>query len=238
MLQYRVNALWKSFALEFNGMQNTKFFPLSLVLLMFWAMPALGQVVVDFPTTNDSYINNLEPNLSFGSQNGMMIGAKDGANGSICHSYVQFDMSGYDGDIVESAILRLYVGETAPSDMPQTFSLYQGAGDSWSQDSLTWNNAPGYLPDVLDVRTNTFNPGWVSFDVTSVVSDVSEVGGKISFVFVQNSGPLGSWLSFTTSEWAPRDNQRPHMEIRFEGTVPVESKTLDEMKAIYLTELK
>lgn len=212
-------------------MRNMRLIPLALALISVWAFPAFSQVIVEFPAINDSYIHNLEPNVPFGSETQMLVGAKDSAEGSICHTYVQFDMAGYDGDPVNSATLYLYVGEAAPSGQDQSFSLYLGAGDSWSQDGLTWNNAPGYLPDALSVRTNDFQPGWVAFNVTDVASFASEIGGKISFAAVQNSGPLGSWISFTSSEWAP---QRPYLEIRFEGTVPVEISTMDEIKALYL----
>lgn len=215
-------------------MKSIKFFHLSLVLAMMWALPALSQVVIEFPASNDCYVHNLEPNISFGSETSMLIGAKDGAEGSICHSYVQFDMAGYDGDVVQSAILRLYATEAAPAGSSQMFSLYLGAGDSWSEDTITWNNAPGFMPGSLSERTSDFQASWVSFDVTDQVASASEVGGKVSFAVVQNTG---SWISFTTSEWTPRDNQRPILEIRFEGTVPAEEKTLDSVKALYISGL-
>ena len=213
-------------------MRNIKL-SLGLVLLLLWAVPAAGQVIVEFPSINDGYVHNLEPNVSFGTETGMLLGAKNGAVGSICHSYVQFDMAGYDGDPVHSATLYLYVGSSESSGMDQSFNLFLGAGDSWSQDTLNWNNAPGYLPEVLGTRTNNFQPGWVAIDVTEVASYASEIGGKISFVAVPNTSPAGSWIDFMTSEWSLRNNQRPYLEIRFEGTVPVAIKTLDEVKSLY-----
>ena len=214
-------------------MRNIKLY-LGLTLLLLGALPAFGQVIVEFPAVNDGYVHNLEPNITFGSETGMLIGAKAGATGSVCHSYVQYDMAGYDGDPVHSATLYLYVGASESSGMDQSFSLYLGAGDSWAQDTLTWNNAPGYLPEVLGTRTNNFQPGWVAIDVSEVVATTSEIGGKISFVAVQNSSPAGSWINFMTSEWSPRDNQRPFLEIRFEGTVPSNIISMDDVKSLFL----
>ncbi len=215
-------------------MRNIKVLHLGFILTLLWAMPAFGQVIVDFQAINDGYVHNLEPNESFGHETSMLIGAKNSTEGSICHSYVQFDMAGYDGDPIESAMLYLYVGNTAPAGQEQTFSLYLGAGDSWAQDTLTWNNAPGFLPTALTARSGSFPAGWIGFDVTEVVSIASEVGNKISFATVQDSGPLNSWLSFSTSEWVPLTTERPYLRIRFDGTVPAANASLDEVKALYL----
>ncbi|MGA2680010.1 MAG: DNRLRE domain-containing protein [Sedimentisphaerales bacterium] len=98
---------------------------------------AAGELII-YPS-DDTFVNNLQPNTVNGNR-GDLATRYLNQNGSILRSYLKFDLSAIPADqSIVGAVLHL------------TYSLYindpvVGAyyleNDSWSENTLTWNNAP------------------------------------------------------------------------------------------------
>ena len=75
-----------------------------------------------------------------------------------------------------------------------TVEVYESASNSWSEASLTWNNAPGSAPGVLDSQAVT--TGWYEFNVTSAL-----LAGDGTYSFVLKGDVNSGSRDFASSEW-------------------------------------
>ena len=125
--------------------------------------------ILTFTPSDDSYIRADQPNNSFGGSTSLRV------DGSPVHeALVKFSVTGVSGDVA-NAVLRLYNTNSASLGG----YLYAVTDSSWSEGSVTWNNAPasGGLLGSL----GTVSPGnWYEVDVTSLVNGDGLVSIKIT----------------------------------------------------------
>lgn len=93
----------------------------------------------------------------------------------VIRSYLKFNVSGLDGPVA-SATLRVYVNSgSAPFDVAQVSST------SWSESSITYNNAPAVGSAIGSA--GSVSSGWIEIDVTSAING----DGTFSMVLLSNS---------------------------------------------------
>lgn len=119
--------------------------------------------------TNDAYVDSEEPD-SVHNNNSLNAGY---SAGEITRSYLKFDLSSIPaGQSIVSAQLRLCPNFLSFED--PSIGAYYLENDSWSQSSLTWNNAP---TNFSILPTDTQVVGMVDEVFWTVTGDVSYVYG-------------------------------------------------------------
>jgi parallel beta-helix repeat protein len=104
---------------------------LGCIAVVAFAMPATVARATTFTAIADSYVDASTPTANFGSSTTLRV---DGS--PIQTTYLKFDVSGLPSP--SSAALRVFV----TSDNADPFAVYEVANTSWSQSTITANNAP------------------------------------------------------------------------------------------------
>ncbi len=123
-------------------------------------LPALPSAT--FAPVADARVSSANPTQNFGGSSTVRARL---APGSEDQSYLRFEVGGLEDCCIARAVLRLYV--TDPSVEGGTLSVAPGA---WDEATLTWANAPGVGPTVLDSVGTAFPDTWVEFDVSAEVT--------------------------------------------------------------------
>jgi Carboxypeptidase regulatory-like domain/IPT/TIG domain len=158
-----------------------------------------GNAPRSFPAVADALVKTSSPAKNQGSLDYLQVRAPDPEY----RSFVKFDVSGVSG-AVESAKVWLYV--TDPS--PDGGALYY-VGNTWTETSLTWNNAPALTGAPLGQAGSVQAGNWVSFDVSSVVS------GNGSYAFAL------AGTSTNSAMYSSREGANPPVLVVETGGQPV-----------------
>ncbi len=129
------------------------------------ARPALAQATTSFTFTPvaDAYVTQAYPSSNYGSSRTLRADASP-----VTRSYLRFAVSGLNGGIVQSAVIRLYAGSTNSAG----FSISALADNTWTESSISYNNAP--VPGSLVSSSKSFSTGtWVSVDISSYVKSAA-----------------------------------------------------------------
>ncbi len=122
----------------------------------------------------DARISSGSPNRNYGSDSTLRV--RGGS--TVYASFLHFDLAPLTGLGIVSAKLRLYTVDGSSNG-----GSVQRVDGTWTEDSLTWSNAPP-LSGVLLASAGAVSVGdWVEFDVTSAVGGVNGV----SFVLTGSS---------------------------------------------------
>jgi len=115
----------------------------------------------NFTSVADATIKATEPTTNFGKEFKLYVD-----NSPVLNFLIKFSVSGIGTRRVVSAKLRLYSAD--PADKGGEF--HRVANSSWSEQTVTWNNAPvadtAVLASFGSVITNT----WYEVDVTSLIT--------------------------------------------------------------------
>ena len=130
-----------------------------------WFAPPDDAALQVLDATDDAHVDPASPAANHGTENRLRL--EDGRR-----VYLRFDLSGVDHPVLR-AKLSLLVDE-AEDVSPAT--VYAIADTSWSENGLTWNNAPP-LPGAPLAVVPSASPGaaW-SFDVTMAVQAAAAQG--------------------------------------------------------------
>ncbi len=157
-----------------------------------------------YPTTNYGGVWTM-PDLS--RPTGMMWAGYDTylePDGKVARSLLKFDDTDLpDGAEIGQATLRLYlvVSYGAAEDSLEV-TAYRATAD-WSEDTVTWSNAPGYAGAAGSQSIPHGAWGWYDFDVTEMVRawhDRTSTNHGI-YLLGQEESELG-WRGFATREEA------------------------------------
>ncbi len=137
-----------------------------LFLLTMVLIPAQQSHALIFYAEDDSLVANTSPNTNY---NRFTSGALDfelwtgvPSVGVELSSYLKFNLEGLYS--VGAATLYLYNGTAST---PATVNAYS-TGNSWEEETLTWNNKPG-LGALVDSIAVGPAVGWYAWNVTSLV---------------------------------------------------------------------
>ena len=144
-----------------------------------------------YSPTDDASVDSKRPSDSTGSDPLLEV---RGHPRNTIHSYLKFNVSGSDVSL-GPVRLRLYVaqGGTDGDNVHLVSNNFEGSADPWTEDQLTWENAPLITSAPIDSAGVVGTDAWVEWDVSSVVTG----DGVYSFAIANNSN---SRLLFNSSE--------------------------------------
>lgn len=127
--------------------------------------------------SNDAYVRDGSyQGANYGNDTSLVV--KKSTIGYLRKSYLKFSLNNIGN--VKSAKLRLY-GTNEDATYAKVFA-YGVNNDSWSESSITWNNAPGSITPLLDSESVNNVAKYYEFDVTNFVK--SEFAGDKTASFV------------------------------------------------------
>jgi len=124
-----------------------------------------------FTPIEDAYIASGSPTTNYGSATTLQVD-----NSPIKHFLLKFDVSGLNGQQIASAKLRFY--NVDPSSKGGDF--YAVSDTSWQEETLTWNNAPAALTDLLASLGSVSANNWYEIDITSLIAGDGTYSLRIS----------------------------------------------------------
>ncbi|HBY99046.1 MAG TPA: hypothetical protein DEP84_34705 [Chloroflexi bacterium] len=135
--------------------------------------PAEVRTVVEFAPSADTYIASNRPGSNFGSATGLFLGYNlVDSNYGAERTLLRFDALGTlpKGVIINSARLRLYLGNSNPPNDAPMGTVLRRLASSWTEGSVTWNTQPtwGGIRASTDVGSSL---GWYEWDITDLVDD-------------------------------------------------------------------
>jgi Zn-dependent metalloprotease len=114
-----------------------------------------------FIPIEDAYIASGSPTINAGSATTLQVD-----NSPIKHFLLKFNVSGLNGKQVVSAKLRLY--NVDPSSKGGDF--YAVSDTTWQEETITWNNAPAALTNLLASLGSVSANNWYEVDLTSLIT--------------------------------------------------------------------
>ena len=129
------------------------------------------QRAVTLTPVADAHVKARYPDRNYGDQDHLRI-----RRSSAYNVHLKFSIPSVG--VVSSAKLRLYT-TNGSRDGGTIFAT----SPEWSEDSITWSNAPPPTSEELDAVGKVSEGDWIEFDVTSAVSSSSEQ----AFVITSNS---------------------------------------------------
>lgn len=198
------------------------------------SVPLGNPTFVIYPT-DDADVYERYPDTNYGSDTSIYVQPwKNRRN----RGFLKFDLSSIPEDVVIiEAKLHLYAWRKKYKDFSVgvygILSLY----DSWSEDTITWNNQPFHMY-YLAFDTEWINgTGWYTWDATSFVVD-EFAGDKIVSLCLRGTYPetQGGLAFFDSKEWY---RNHPYLEISVSvppveetGTISFNGATLDYRVAV------
>jgi len=136
-------------------------------------------VLTEYPV-DDTYARSYRHSTVYGYGNEFTVNPR---SSDICRTFLKFDLSEIpSGATISSATLRYYYyrwWEANP--VGRTNNLHK-VTETWSEDSLTWDNKPGYNPTVFSSYIVPSSYGWIETDITSYIQD--KVDGEADHGFM------------------------------------------------------
>lgn len=127
----------------------------------------------------DAYVRSDLPNKNYGSGVALRVDGKPNVN-----SYLKFDLRQLTGKKITGAKLGLYVLDVKGSSSPGTQSLVNLASSSWTENSITYRNAPGRT-SVFASYTKPVRNTFIYFDIQNWVK--TNQGKFASFALLNSS---------------------------------------------------
>jgi hypothetical protein len=137
----------------------------------------------DLTPSQDAYVQDTPyADTNFGTNPQLIVKTRS-MPGTNRNTWLSFDIAGFTG--ITAAKLRLYVNslDTANTNtIPVVLYYPPDSADSWTEATITWNNAPSYGTNTLGT-VNVSDPQigtWIEFDVTGAVA--ADANGIATFV--------------------------------------------------------
>jgi VCBS repeat-containing protein len=135
--------------------------------------------------SDDASVYSNDPASNFGSA--QVLELRDHKK-QAAQSYLKFDVNGLNFT-VNSVTLRLYSNVGSNS----VVSVYLVTDNSWTENGIAWNNAPGVSGTSLATLNSIASGAWAEFDLTPTVTS----DGVYSFVL---TGSSPNWVNFNSKE--------------------------------------
>lgn len=177
---------------------------------------------VQIAPTDNAYISQFFPNKNFGKLTTLLTGKYLQSNDAY-RSLLKFNLADTlsPGNVILSAFLELFVCRKDKSDVhlpQQIVKVYTNSSD-FSQNAVTWNNAPELTPthysiNVADGNVNNF----ISIDITSIViSWFYNIIPNNGITLVGIDNIVDTIIGYKSSEWTISE-QRPFLNIEYGTT--------------------
>ncbi len=137
-------------------------------------MPVVGNAVIADPLANVG-VKDTDPDENFGDKVAMYVQSLNTVTTvSHAHSFLKFDLEVPSGFAVSSAELNIYVRSNT---YDTNVSVFYVPDNNWTQDDITWNNAPSSSGSPL---VTTFIPETLSGSGAYTVFDLLATGASLS----------------------------------------------------------
>jgi hypothetical protein len=160
--------------------------------------------------TNDAAVNSTLPGTVYNG-NDLWTGYNDNDD-RIMRSYLMFDLSVIPADqSIVSAVLRL---STAFRIGAPVIGAYYLENDSWSESTLTWNNAPTNFK-ISATDTQLINIGEFFWTVSPDVAHAYGSDDIYSVVMKSPDETLGGYADFWSKDYGDIDRS-PYLQIEYQ----------------------
>ena len=162
--------------------------------------------------SEDSWIASASPDSNYGSSDQMQICYPWNPIDSIDKAWLNFSLGSLEsGATILDAKVYMYTAGEASGE--SKIDIHYSSNDTWTEATITWNNAPDYNSTILDSVTLPTISGteWYSWTVTSAVQTEYEGDKKISFC-------LKTSTECTASTWVSSEGSsgyRPYLKISY-----------------------
>ena len=159
-----------------------------------------------FNAVADAIVMQGYPTLNFGNTTDMWAGYDDGLSpdGRIARSLIRFNLANLPpNQLITKATLRVrLISSRDFPDTSRTITTYRIASN-WSENSVNWNNKPGFGSAYGSKSIVHGAWDWYEFDVTNLVKawyNGTYTNYGIMLRGPEFSGPDSSWRGFSTGE--------------------------------------
>lgn len=155
--------------------------------------------------TDDAFVFLTTADGNFGQHEDLMVGIGNGDK----KSYLRFDLTRVDTKVVRNAKLRLYA--TASSQSGGTFVT---ADSNWSEDTITYNNAPPADGIPLGMLNNVEAGQWYELDITDAITESAPLticilgNHEDKVMYSSKDGPHSPEITLILDETVPRLSQQ------------------------------
>ena len=137
-----------------------------------------------FNLIDDAYTESgTSVDTNFGSIDNILIKSVSGMGDGTRNGYMKFDLTDILNNNLLEEVSRVYLNfNVYYSNKTMDFNVYKVLDDSWSENTITYNNAPPFSDVVASFSTNGSVGGAYSLDVTDYVKNSINSGdAMISF---------------------------------------------------------
>jgi hypothetical protein len=143
-----------------------------------------------FTAEADARVQEANRSTNYGTATTLQV---NGLNNPDIESYIRFTLSGVTGTI-QSVKLRVFCTTNGSANGPAAY----GAGNTWTETAITWNNRPARTTNALDNKGSITTNTWVEYNVSALVTG----NGTYTLVLVADSSD-GSTFSSRQGSRAP-----------------------------------
>ncbi|WP_099210635.1 DUF4350 domain-containing protein [Thermococcus henrietii] len=214
-------------------MSNKGLWSLVIVLLLLGGLvvhPVFAQdtqyevKVLRLSPSDDTYVKNGKySENNYGTAYKLYVG---NYKGNVERIYIKFDLGELksilpQGAEIVSATLHMYTYHGTNEETIRV-DAYEVLDDSWSENSLTWENQPAHGSLLDSVAVGPQGEEWSVWNVTSFVRSKLSGDGKVSIALIaENETEISDSAGYTSKE-SKFTNDHPYLEIVYR--VPVEKK--------------
>jgi hypothetical protein len=207
---------------------------LRVFLTVFIVISMAGFILADIEvfqpdggTSQDSWIWQSAPGNNYGDDGYFYLGYYSGGREDVLIKFTRLD--DFMGFNVTSATLELYT--YGSSGTPNNNNIIYRINGNWNEDTVTWNNNPGYDTGLSAGFNVPTVPGWLSVDVTGIVRSWLTGGFSHHGFYLLNSESSFGILFFRSGEYA-NSSQRPKLTIDYDANA-IETTSIGEIKSLF-----
>jgi len=159
--------------------------------------------------SDDATVYDGAPNTNYDDDSGAVQLSCSNGSGDITRSWLKFNLKHLPDDLpFTRATVHLFTTSSAGSaDYPR--GIYFSENDTWTEETITWNNQPEYSPVPSSVINSPASPDmfdvgfWYEWEITAEVVQTLEQDGTLSLVlsFVNENTTGESNLDFSSREY-------------------------------------
>ncbi|MGY5873430.1 MAG: DNRLRE domain-containing protein [Candidatus Thorarchaeota archaeon] len=179
--------------------------------------------------SDDAFTIDANPDTNYGDFagfGGILCG--NDSTGALARIWMKFDLSHIPNNVqFARATVNLFM-EHYFNTADEPFGVYYSENDTWTEDTITWNNEPEYDPTPIDVidapsSPNMFDYGnWYEWEITSEVIQTLDEDGMLTLVLAQVDETLStdSMNGFMSRENSIADGRHTIPNIALEYSIP------------------
>jgi hypothetical protein len=163
-------------------------------------VPKVQSATTNITVSADSWTNSDNPTVNYGTDANLWL-----QQAPDMYVWLKFDLSGLPTGIYVSSA-KLYLYTTDIYNIGDGYSR-TGSDDNWAENTITWNNQPGYSSVIESKQISTAST-WYYWTVTSQVN--TEYSGNKIITFAMTGYSI--YVRFASREY---DSLDPYLEVTY-----------------------